>query len=226
MTNIGSENLELMSNAKNYLNHVGKIVARQLPSKGKIIDFGAGDGRQTSLVGVSRDSLLCVESNERMQAKLQELNYHTVSGLKDYSLEEFEAAYSINCLEHIEDDWFVVNQIRTLLKQGSKFVIFVPALPILFSSMDRRVGHIRRYSKRSLRKVLENSGYSIEKMRFVDSLGVLFTLLFKVIGDESGEPSVWSIKIYDRVFFPISRLLDMLFGHIIGKNLIAVAVKN
>jgi len=225
MSSEGFENLELMGHAKNYLHHVGKLVAKYLPSKGTIIDFGSGDGVQTGFVGVNPDSLLCVESNLRMRAKLQKLKYTTASDLESSALKEFDAAYSINCLEHILDDRRVAKQIGSCLKHGSRFIIFVPALPILFSSMDQRVGHVRRYSRRSLKELLENSGYSIEKMKFVDSLGVLFTLLYKAIGNKSGEPSVWSIKTYDRIFFPLSRLLDLLLNQIIGKNLLVVALK-
>jgi hypothetical protein len=47
--------------------------------------------------------------------------------------------------------------------------------------------------------------------------------MFKLLGDRGGKLSAESVRIYDRFGFPLSVLLDRIFGSIIGKNILAVA---
>jgi len=221
--NFGSENLEVMREAEKYMAHVGRLVSANLPDSGKIIELGAGNGTQTKIIGIHRDRLICVESDIRMQKILGDLNFAVVENLSGLKQHEYAGAYSINCLEHIEDDSATLQNLHQKLKPGSTLVIYVPALPILFSSMDQRVGHVRRYTKNSLINVLEKSGFSISKIRYVDFLGVLVTLIFKVLGNKSGLPSKNSVHFYDKVLFPLSKLIDRAASRIIGKNLFVVA---
>ena len=223
--NSGSENLEVMREAEKYMTYVGNLVAANIPKSGEIIEFGAGNGTQTIFVGIDRDRLVCVESDQRMQAVLAGLEFAVVGDLTELQEHKYAGAYSINCLEHIEDDCSILKQIHTKLESDSQLVIYVPALPMLFSSMDRRVGHVRRYTKKSLRSVLEKSGYSISEIRYVDSLGVLVTLIFKILRNQSGLPSRSSVKLYDKFVFPVSKIIDRVTSRLVGKNLFAVASK-
>ena len=109
-----------------------------------------------------------------------------------------------------------------LLTTEGILAVYVPALPFLFSQLDHKVGHFRRYTKRELESKLLNSGYEVEKIEYVDSLGVLAALLTKAIGykNQAGLGSTRSLLIYDKVIFPISKVLDQMFmKHVLGKNL-------
>lgn len=213
----------MMREAENYITYVGKLVAASIPKLGQVIEFGAGNGTQTIFVGIDRDRLVCVESDQRMQEVLTGLDFTVVRDLSELQEHKFAGAYSINCLEHIEDDCSTLQELHTKLEPDSQLVIYVPALPMLFSSMDRRVGHVRRYTKKSLRSVLEKSGYSISEIQYVDSLGVLVTLVFKILRNKSGLPSTSSVKLYDKFIFPISKNIDRATNRLVGKNLFAVA---
>jgi predicted NodU family carbamoyl transferase len=73
-----------------------------------------------------------------------------------------------------------------------------------------------------LKSKLLASGYEVESIRYVDSLGVLAALLTKVIGykNQAGLGSRKSLIIYDKAVFPISKILDqMLMKNVLGKNL-------
>lgn len=212
-----------MREAENYISYVGKLVAASIPKLGQIIEFGAGNGTHTIFVGIDRDRLVCVESDQRMQEVLTGLDFTVVGDLSELQEHKFAGAYSINCLEHIEDDCGTLQELHTKLEPDFQLVIYVPALPMLFSSMDRRVGHVRRYTKKSLRSVLEKSGYSISEIRYVDSLGALVTLVFKMLRNKSGLPSRSSVKLYDKFIFPISKNIDRATNRLVGKNLFAVA---
>ena len=51
-----------------------------------------------------------------------------------------------NVLEHIEDDAAAVRRFRSVLPEGGRLVILVPALPALYGSIDEAIGHFRRYT--------------------------------------------------------------------------------
>jgi hypothetical protein len=66
-------------------------------------------------------------------------------------------------------------------------------------------------------------GFEIERAEYADSLGFFVTLLYKVIGSRAGDISSGSVRFYDRVVFPLSRLLDRVgLSRLFGKNLLAV----
>src|SRR5437762_9398310 len=50
----------------------------------------------------------------------------------------------INVMEHIENDAEEFKLIHETLPVNGRAVIFVPALPLLFSSFDKQIGHFRR----------------------------------------------------------------------------------
>lgn len=221
----GDENLEVMLNAPRYTSHIGSLVSSFLPAEGLILELGSGDGRQTSRVMAPEDRLTCVETSAVRRAALRERGYKVVSTLQDIPTASHSALFSFNCLEHIEDDLSVMSEVNRCLAPGGRVIIYVPAMPVLFSSMDRHVGHFRRYTRRSLSALLSGSGFSVTHLRFVDSFGVVPSLVYKILPSAKGEPSGGSIAAYDRFFFPLSRFLDRFLGSVLGKNLLIVGEK-
>ena len=63
----------------------------------------------------------------------------------------------------------------------------------------------------------------VEKVCYADSLGFLAAWLFKILGRDDGNFSSKMLVFYDRVVFPLSRVLDLLLGRFIGKNLLVIA---
>lgn len=222
---IGAENLDLMENAVRYTAYVGQLVASELPTSGNILEFGAGSGSQTAHVLKPTERLTCIEINPELQETLTRRGYKVASGLSEISDYSQSCVYSINCLEHIEDDECVLNTLTNKIESGGKIIIYVPAMPILFSSMDKLVGHHRRYKRKSLNELVRSQGLSIVESHYVDSLGAIPSLLYRLIPNSSGEPSVRSLKIYDAFLFPVSKFCDRFFGKFFGKNLFVVAVK-
>ena len=99
---------------------------------------------------------------------------------------------------------------------------------ILFSDLDRSVGHYRRYGKQELIDKVERAGLNTVNCKYVDSLGFFASIAIKVIGYKSvgNIGSASSLKLYDTLIFPISRIIDRItFGNILGKNLLLIAEK-
>ncbi len=84
--------------------------------------------------------------------------------------------------------------------------------------MDKKVGHFRRYKLGELISIMEMSGFEVRGTRYIDILGVLVSIVYKFYGSKDGTIKPRSVSLYDRFTFPVSKLLDVLTGKLIGKN--------
>lgn len=216
----GADNLEVLLDAVNYNRFlVDEIV---IASRGAAIavDFGAGMGTFATAVKRRGLAVICIEEDASLLDKLHRLGleaYGNLNALKDRSQDYI---FSLNVLEHIQDDEEALTALYVKLKPGGGLLLYVPAFTSLYSSMDRKVGHHRRYKKNALVKVTQRVGFTTEWALYVDSLGFFVTLIYKLVGNRQGDISPTALKIYDRLLFPISRLLDRMgMAHWFGKNL-------
>ena len=115
--------------------------------------------------------------------------------------------YSLNVLEHIENDTAIAELFYKKMKPGGILYLYLPALSCLYSSMDKKVGHYRRYSKESLKHLLKEEKWNVSELRYADFLGFFATLAFKVFGNKNGNISQGSLKFYDRFIFLIYQLI-------------------
>jgi hypothetical protein len=134
--------------------------------------------------------------------------------------------YSSNVLEHIEDDLTTLIELSGKLKKNGRLCLYLPAFELIWSKMDERVGHHRRYSAPDIQNKLVTAGFRVMQWQYVDSLGFFASLLFKLIGSEDGEVSPRTLKLYDRYCFPLSLQLDRLLGKWVGKNIFIVAMRD
>ena len=79
----------------------------------------------------------------------------------------------VNVLEHIEHDVAALKHMKHFLKKGGKVVIFVPALPVIYGTLDRLVDHHRRYTKKTLRDALQKAGFSVKDGYYMNMFGIL-----------------------------------------------------
>jgi hypothetical protein len=103
--------------------------------------------------------------------------------------------------------------------------VFGPALGWMYSELDYKAGHYRRYSLRRLRKLASDAGLEILSARYFDLLGVApYALVYRLLRhDDITGSTLWG---YDRVVVPASRWLQRLLRHPpLGKNVILIARK-
>lgn len=161
-----------------------------------ILDYGCGTGILTfyiahkygcHVIGVdisrraihlARASPLTKELNVSfMQGDLLHLNFN----------EKFDKAISIQVLEHVDKEQAVLRKIRSILKPTGVFFLTVPSLSdpshrlrkliYGFDPFDRDVGHLRRYSRRTIEQSLQRSGFRIDQVLEKEGFAriVLFT---------------------------------------------------
>jgi hypothetical protein len=96
----------------------------------------------------------------------------------------------------------------------------------LWTSLDEKIKHHRRYRRKDLELLTRSAGLSVLKSGYVDSLGFLAALTFKIVGTKKADLSARAIRLYDRYIVPPSRALDRLLGGLFGKNVYVVASKS
>ena len=221
----GEENLKVMNNAKNYNAWLQRLITQAMSANAKnIIDFGAGDGIFAKSLTKQNKQIICIEPAQNLHSCLQDFTvFASLDEVKDKS-QDF--IYSLNVLEHIEDDVEIIKKIYQKLKSGGSFFIYVPAFQFLYSVMDKKVGHFRRYSRQELIAKFHQAGFNVAECRYADFAGFFASIIFKFLPNQSGTPSTFSIKFYDKFIFPLSLFLDKITkGRILGKNLCLIATK-
>jgi len=197
-------------------------------NNGKFLEFGAGTGFLAQIFrdtfGISPD---CVELDPVLAKLNNDRGFKSFRFLKD-TKQDYAAIYTSNVLEHIEDDTSVLSELFASLVAGGRLAIYVPAHSFLFTQMDKDVGHVRRYSRKELKKKVLSAGFKIESLSYADSLGFFATILVKIVGyrGTAGLGSPKSLLMYDQYIYPLSKFLDGVgLRFIVGKNLLLTASK-
>ena len=223
---IGTENLEQMAEAENY-NEFLLGLAMRAGSKGRqVLDFGAGLGTFAFPISRAGISVACVEPDAAARAHLHDLGLEAHASLDDLQANSLDGIYSFNVLEHVPDDGAALSALYRCLRSGGRLIIYVPAFSCLFTAMDRRVGHLRRYRMKELSSKIQSVGFKIDRQVYVDSLGFFATLAYRMFGDPNGGINRRALRLYDRLIFPVSRRLDWILGAFFGKNLLIEAHKD
>lgn len=222
----GVENLETMAEAVNYNAFLHGLVADlQRDRPGALLDFGAGNGLFADAARAQAKVLTCIEPDAGLRARLAQRGHVALADLSSVSDGSQDAIYSLNVLEHIEDDAAALADLHRVLRPGGRLLLYVPAFAVLYTAMDRKVGHHRRYRCGELRRLLDAAGFVTTDLRYVDSLGFFATLAFRLLGNDDGTINRRALILYDRLVFPLSRGLDRICGQLFGKNALAFASK-
>lgn len=221
----GTDNLEVMAEAVKYNAFLASQVASMARPGDRILDFGAGIGTFARCMAEGGHDVVCLEPDPAQAQRLRAAGLAVRESLADIDDDSLDYIYTLNVLEHIEDDQSVLAGFARKLKQGGRLLVYVPAFALLYSSMDRKVGHLRRYRRGGLLSQVAAAGFADADARYVDSLGFFATLAYKVSGNSSGGINMRMLKFYDRFLFPASRIADKVFGKAFGKNILLTARK-
>lgn len=130
----------------------------------------------------------------------------------------------LNVLEHIEDDLNAVQAFFRWLRPGGTLAVQVPAHPWLHGSMDRALGHHRRYTRRGLEALLTAGGFRLVRpARPLYALGIPGWFWFGKIVRARHVPSsgVGVANLLARW----SRALESVVPSPVGLTLVAVGEK-
>lgn len=221
----GKEELEQQLAMPGYNQHIANLFLKKIDQGTTVMDFGAGIGTISDLIRQKKSTvrILCVELDEENKSMLKSKGYEVLEDANLCADGTLDVIYSSNVLEHIEDDEAALRVLHKKLKPGGIAAFWVPAFECLWTPMDDKVEHYRRYTRKSMEEVFTKAGFRIQSCFYQDSAGFFITLLFKLIGNKDGTVSTKSLVIYDRFIFPVSKIFDFLFSRFFGKNVFIYA---
>jgi len=222
--------LERMGKLSHYNNWIWESIAPWVGDR--VLEVGAGTGNMTRVM-YGRDLIVATDIEVPYLHVLRnrfghfpsiriaklDLNSDDHVALRAHA---FDTVVCLNVLEHIEDDEQALRNLYDTLIPGGRLLLYVPEDPALYGTMDKQVGHFRRYSVETLRSVIESAGFTVDKITHINRLGRL--------------PWWFNGRVLRRVHIPSgqSRVFDFLvpmIRRIEGENpkrglsLVAVATK-
>ena len=226
----GGEDLEAMGCAVHYHQWVLSEIRPYLGES--VAEVGAGcGGFSRFLLKTSIKSLHAFEPAANMFEQLvravgADLRVNAIQGGLDKCGDEsaYDSVVYINVLEHVKDDALELEIAWNALKPQGHLILFVPALPWLYSDFDRQVGHYRRYMKRELEQLVRRAGFTLVKGKYIDFPGVFSWYIQFVLRKKT--LSRKTVERYDRFVIPLIRRVEGFLQPMVGKNILIVARKN
>jgi SAM-dependent methyltransferase len=220
----GVDILEALESAHNYNDYLTSLI-RESAESTDLIDFGAGIGTFSKRLRTAGYNVRCVEPDPLQRRRLEEQGFDTLENITGVADNSASFVFSLNVFEHIQDDSVALMEIRQKLKPGGILLIYVPAFACLWTSLDEKLCHHRRYTKKTLRRFVEQEGFVIEDAGYADCLGFIAALVFRLLNRNASTLTATAISFYDRWLFAPSRVLDKLFGRWFGKNVYVLCRK-
>ena len=146
----------------------------QPPAGAKILEIGCGSGHNLSMLadfghvdGLELDDEARALSEKRLGRSVMRSPLPELAEVRD---RQYDLVGAFDVIEHIDDDAAALASIATKLKPGGKFVMTVPAHQWMWTAHDVVNHHKRRYSRRSLKALIERSPMKLDKIGYFNSL--------------------------------------------------------
>ncbi len=233
----GLATLEIFSEAPAVNRWLFEKVNRFL--QGEILEIGSGIGNISGFLLTEQPAVYLSDLRPEYCQRLEE-KFHGHPHLRrifqlDLSLPDFITRYSallgkfdiviaLNVIEHIKDDQTAIENAKTLLRIGGKLVVLVPAIPGLYNSLDRHLGHFRRYTKIELRDLIEKAGLKFGGCRYFNAVAIPgWWYSGRLLKEEIVTLS--KLRFFNRMV-PLFKIIDRLLSPFTGISLITSGIKN
>jgi SAM-dependent methyltransferase len=179
---IGGRTLEVLAQTERLNEWLYSKLANAV--RGDVLEIGSGIGNLSRLILRSADHAVLTDVEPRY-LELLRTRYagNPKVTVAEYDLDApppsevaargYDAIVAVNVIEHIEDDVGLVRRLGALLNPGGHLLVYVPACPFAYGTMDAALGHFRRYTPESLRALLREAGLVSPTPRYFNLLGLL-----------------------------------------------------
>jgi SAM-dependent methyltransferase len=226
-----TEVLEVAQSAVNYRKWLAKLTFPYLGDNPLEFGSGIGDYAKEWLQLGCRQLTVSENSPTRINVLQDQFLNNPNIKVRKIDIEkitDIDAGYSsivsLNVIEHLENDGAALQGSLEALTPDGYFVAFTPAFPLLMSRFDKAVGHHRRYTKKSARALLDNNGFDIVELKYVNSLGWFAWLIgmriFKITPKES-----LLLKIWDKIVIPVVSRFETWITPPFGQSILMVGQK-
>ncbi len=207
-------------------------------TKGNVLEIGSGIGN-ISIFFINDGKMITlsdIRNNYCEKLKVAFSGYNNVEDVividiadKDFDnkyaeyFNRFDTVFSLNVIEHIENDGVAICNMYKLLKNEGVLITLVPAYQSLYCRFDKELQHFRRYTKKSLSKITSTNGFKNKKTFYFNAIGVLGWFVSGKILNKKTIPEN-QMKFYN-IFVPFFKIIDKLLLNSFGLSVINVSVK-
>jgi 2-polyprenyl-3-methyl-5-hydroxy-6-metoxy-1,4-benzoquinol methylase len=207
-------------------------------SKGKILEIGSGIGNISAffLEDNFEITLSDIRDNYCNELRTKFSSFSNLNGVEkidlvhpDFEIEyagllnSYDTLFSLNVIEHIENDSLAIKNCYKLLKKDGRLIILVPAFQCLFNQFDIQLEHYRRYTQNTLSRIIEENSFAIIHQQYFNCAGIAGWYISGKIQRNKVIPEN-QIKLYNKLTF-IFKLIDKLVFKRIGLSVICVGLK-
>jgi 2-polyprenyl-3-methyl-5-hydroxy-6-metoxy-1,4-benzoquinol methylase len=152
-----------------------------------------------------------------------DLVHQNFSEAYEEHLNRYNCVVTMNVVEHVQYDVLALHNISKLLIDGGTLVMLVPANKFLFNSLDKALGHYRRYNRRMILSLFEQTGFAKQQIKYFNAAAMpgWFAAgnIFKNTSVHAGQ-----MKLYNALV-PVFRLADACLLNATGISVIGVGTK-
>ncbi len=221
-----------MAQAANYFAWQGRLVTPRLGRR--VIEVGCGIGNFTGML-LGREAVVAVDVDPACIARLRARyagrpNLHTFvcepdsAEFGDLARYRPDSCVCLNVLEHIEDDVRAMAAMASVLAPDGAVVLLAPAFQSLYGPIDRNLAHYRRYSPKSLARLAQVTGLTIQTLHYVNAAG-FFGWWINAHVLRRGAQSAAQIRFFDRCIVPWLSRVEGIAPPPFGQSLFAVLRK-
>jgi 2-polyprenyl-3-methyl-5-hydroxy-6-metoxy-1,4-benzoquinol methylase len=139
-----------------------------------VLEIGAGGGRVMVKL-IPRKTYIATDINplhihlmrhlkeDKPYLSVDYLDLKDISGFADKH-QPFDTIICLDVIEHMDDDGQAMNNIAELLEKDGRAIVLVPHMQSFYGTLDKVLGHRRRYSKQALTQLAESTGLTVEKI--------------------------------------------------------------
>lgn len=204
---------------------LAELIRREapLPKDARILEIGCGTGHNLAMLGgfghvdaIELDEEARSLAEARLGRSVMRAPLPELAGIPD---RHYDLIGAFDVIEHIDDDRGAIGSIAAKLKPGGKFVMTVPAHRWMWSAHDVVNHHKRRYSRRALKRLIEESPLRLDRLGYFNSLlfplAVAERLASKLRGKDNADLTLPPA--------PLNKALERVFAaerHLVGRLLL------
>lgn len=170
----------------------------------KILEVGCGDGNFSAQLVRDGVETWAIEPNKESAASASKKLFKVLEGTIDEKLSEapddyFDVIIMNDVIEHLLEPWDDIQKLKSKLKKEGVFVTSIPNVRYaknMFNLLFKRdwkytddrildITHYRFFTRKSIRRLWEENGYEIQKMKGINRTKsfafVPFALLFNIL---------------------------------------------
>lgn len=172
-----------------------------------ILDIGSGTGFLASYVREHGYNKITVSDRSKTALNLLNKQFDSVISInlpnKPNLRKKYHCILLLDVMEHIRDDYSTLENLKKLLKPNGVIIITVPAFEFLWSQKDIRVEHMRRYTFKTLKRVIQIAKLNIEYITYYNFFLFFPAILYSLVNKRNEKISRYKSmphKMFKNIF--------------------------